>query len=200
MGQRPSRVEDEEIERKSHFTHSEIRRMRADFERIADPETSTITKEQFKETIYPYVSSWTAGNIFLERLFDAFDENGDKTIDFREFVHGLSVFSRGTPEEKLELSFRIYDINGDGFIERKELFKIMSQMYSAFYNEDQSARIHELVARFFEDLDVNGDGQLSLTEYKLQAMKEPLIVDFLQQFLADPDPRTGSLHNLSIGG
>ncbi|KNE63979.1 hypothetical protein, variant [Allomyces macrogynus ATCC 38327] len=116
---------------------------------------------------------------------------------------GCRCFRAAHPRRSSSLdvvSFRIYDINGDGFIERKELFKIMSQMYSAFYNEDQSARIHELVARFFEDLDVNGDGQLSLTEYKLQAMKEPLIVDFLQQFLADPDPRTGSLHNLSIGG
>jgi hypothetical protein len=59
----------------------------------------------------------------------------------------------------------------------------------------------------FEDVDVNGDGKLvringsvsgviekpfltnplikSLHEYKLSAMKEPLIVDFLEQFLAN---------------
>jgi Ca2+-binding EF-hand superfamily protein len=38
----------------------------------------------------------------LERLFDAFDQNGDKTIDLEEFINGLSVFMKGTPEEKLE--------------------------------------------------------------------------------------------------
>jgi len=42
----------------------------------------------------------------------------------------------------------------------------------------------------FEDLDINGDGRLSLHEYKLSAMKEPLIVDFLEQFLAEHDLST----------
>lgn len=62
--------------------------------------------------------------------------------------------------------------------------------------------------RIFDDLDVNNDGKLSLEEYKLNSMKEPLIIDFLGQFLADqtdsgsnsicsalsvpPSPRSGS--------
>ncbi|KAI8849193.1 hypothetical protein BC829DRAFT_362067 [Chytridium lagenaria] len=104
-------------------------------------------------------------------------------IDFREFIQGLSAFMKGTPEEKLELSFRIYDVDRSGSIEPKELIKIMGQMYSAFYNEDQTERIREMVTRVFDDLDINGDGSLSLHEYKLMALKEPLIIDFLEQFL-----------------
>lgn len=65
-----------------------------------------------------------------------------------------------------------------------------------------------MIARMFDDLDVDNDGRLvillcvgaimhvysfsfiqSFEEYKLSAMKEPLIVDFLEQFLAE--------HNLS---
>ncbi|KAI9216101.1 hypothetical protein BC828DRAFT_394235 [Blastocladiella britannica] len=178
-----------DVTQKSHFSIDETIKLRNDFARAAalpDGGGPTITRDQFMATISPYVSSWTAGNVFLERLFDAFDSNGDHRIDFHEFVEGLSVFSRGTPEEKLALSFKLYDIDRDGYVTKRELFKITSQLYSAFYNEDQSARIREMVARIFDDLDVNGDGQLSLTEYKLQAMKEPIIVDFLQQFLADP--------------
>lgn len=65
-----------------------------------------------------------------------------------------------------------------------------------------------MVKRIFDDLDVNNDGKLSLEEYKLNSMKEPLIIDFLGQFLADqtdsgansicsalsvpPSPRSGS--------
>ncbi|KAI9137108.1 hypothetical protein BKA69DRAFT_1099999 [Paraphysoderma sedebokerense] len=94
---------------------------------------------------------------------------------------------KGTPEEKLELSFKVYDINRDGVISPKELFRVMNQMYSTFYNENQSEHIHTIVSHFFDDLDVNGDGQLSFEEYKLQAMKEPLIVDFLEQFCRPPD-------------
>ncbi|ORZ37066.1 hypothetical protein BCR44DRAFT_40871 [Catenaria anguillulae PL171] len=188
MGHSPSKPSQEpEVSEtvKAHFTSKEIHKLHADFAKVA-ADNGTITKAQFMTTIHPYVSSWTAGNIFLERLFDAFDSNGDHEIDFNEFVEGLSIFSRGTPEEKVELSFKLYDINRDGYVTQRELYKITSQLYSAFYNEDQSQRIKEMVARLFDDLDVNGDGQLSLTEFKLQAMKEPMITDFLQQFLAEP--------------
>ncbi|KAI9349499.1 hypothetical protein DFJ73DRAFT_833850 [Zopfochytrium polystomum] len=177
----------------THFTLNEIRKIKAEFEKVADEEC-TITKEQFKTTLQNHVHCWSAGAqyLFLERLFDAFDLDGNHKIDFREFIQGLSKFMKGTPEEKLELSFRLYDIDKSGSIEPKELIKVMGQMYSAFYNDDQTERIREMVNRVYEDLDINGDGSLSLREYKLMALKEPMIMDFLEQFLiVSPDGDDG---------
>lgn len=179
--------ENAELAQKSHFTEEEVNRLREQFEAIGDHNYS-ITRSQFSRTVANFVQCWSAGNVFLERLFDAFDVDGDQTVDFREFINGLSVFVKGTPEEKLELSFKLYDINKDGFITQKELAKVMTQIYSTFYVGDQAAQIKELVKRIFDDLDVNDDGQLSIQEYKLMALKEPLIVDFLQQFLAEKPP------------
>ncbi|KAI9289060.1 hypothetical protein BC943DRAFT_127833 [Umbelopsis sp. AD052] len=102
-----------------------------------------------------------------------------------EFVDGLSVFMKGTSEEKLELSFKLYDMDHDGYLTQAELERVMTQLSLTFSNEDQTNEIRELITRMFEDVDVNGDGKLSLHEYKLSAMKEPLIVDFLEQFLAN---------------
>lgn len=39
---------------------------------------------------------------FVERLFTLLDTNGDGTIDLQEFVTGLSMLCKGTPEEKLK--------------------------------------------------------------------------------------------------
>ncbi|KAI8811491.1 hypothetical protein BJ742DRAFT_143596 [Cladochytrium replicatum] len=180
--------EDQDLKSESHFSDHEIKKLRTEFSKVADEE-HTITKEQFKHTLLNHVQCWSAGAqyLFLERLFDAFDLDGNHKIDFREFTHGLSAFMKGTPEEKLELSFRLYDIDKSGSIEPKELIRIMSQMYSAFYNEDQTEKIRGIVTQIFEDLDINGDGSLSLTEYKLMALKEPMIIDFLEQFLIVPD-------------
>jgi hypothetical protein len=83
-------------------THAEFRKMKHEFERQSHTNNGVMTRSQFLQTIQVYVSTWTTGNVFLERLFDAFDENGDGCIDFKEFIHGLGVFARGTPEEKLE--------------------------------------------------------------------------------------------------
>jgi serine/threonine-protein phosphatase 2B regulatory subunit len=63
---------------------------------------------------------------FAERLFSVFDINKDSAINFREFVCGLSVFcSKGTLDEKLQLSFRIYDRDEDGFIDKGELMSML---------------------------------------------------------------------------
>lgn len=39
---------------------------------------------------------------FGERLFSLLDINKDNTVDLQEFVTGLSLLCKGTPEEKLE--------------------------------------------------------------------------------------------------
>ncbi|KAL3901313.1 MAG: hypothetical protein SGCHY_000692 [Lobulomycetales sp.] len=98
-------------------------------------------------------------------------------------MSGLSVFLKGTPDEKLLLSFRLYDVDNSGSIEPKELIKIMGQLYSAFFNSDQTEHVTKLVNQIFDDLDINGDSSLSITEYKLMALKEPIMIDILEQFL-----------------
>lgn len=49
-----------------------------------------------------YVPSVSSNDdAFLEQLYTAFDVDNNKAIDFSEFVDGLSVFMKGSPEEKL---------------------------------------------------------------------------------------------------
>jgi Kv channel-interacting protein len=42
---------------------------------------------------------------------------------------GLSLLLRGTLAEKLEWTFNLYDINGDGVITCDEMFSIVSAVY-----------------------------------------------------------------------
>ena len=57
------------------------------------------------------------GSKYVSRMFQLFDADSDGTIDFKEFVRALSTLSdRGTIDEKLALSFLIYDADGDGKI------------------------------------------------------------------------------------
>lgn len=41
----------------------------------------------------------------------------------------LSTLSRGTLDEKLEWTFQLYDVNGDGFISREEMTEVMTSVY-----------------------------------------------------------------------
>lgn len=47
----------------------------------------------------------------------------------QEFVLNLSILSRGTLDEKLEWTFQLYDVNGDGFISKEEMTEVMTSVY-----------------------------------------------------------------------
>ncbi|KAJ3387061.1 hypothetical protein HDU92_002152 [Lobulomyces angularis] len=167
-----------------HFSLQEIEKLRKEFKKRSKDGLS-ITKDQFRDVLKTQVQCWSAGAqfLFLDRLFDAFDLDNSKSIEFNEFIGGLGVFLKGTPEEKMELSFRLYDVDKSGSIEPNELIKIMGQLYSAFFNSDQTAHVKQMVNQIFNDLDINGDQSLSISEYKLMALKEPIMIDILEQFL-----------------
>ena len=84
-----------------------------------------------------------ANNPLASRMIAIFDEecvalrcetaltmaSGGGTVDFQEFVAGLSAFSnRGEREEKLKFAFKVYDMDRDGFISNGELFIVLKQM------------------------------------------------------------------------
>ncbi|KAH7036490.1 hypothetical protein BKA57DRAFT_474917 [Linnemannia elongata] len=211
MGAKHSK-ENKDLARRTHFSKREINTLRREFEKTSNASRSNVlTEAQFKETFRRILHSSPLDDVFLTRLFSAFDTNPNtKGVNFKEFIEGLSVFMKGTPDEKLELSFKLYDIDHAGYITRPGLERAMTQLHSvvAGSTQDETHQIQELVKRIFDDLDVNNDGKLSLEEYKLNSMKEPLIIDFLGQFLADqtdsgsnsicsalsvpPSPRSGS--------
>ncbi len=87
------------------------------------------------------------------------------TINFREFLTGLSVFCpSASHDEKLRFSFDIYDKNKDGSIAKSEL----QEMLEATLVESSSGLSKEQVAALIEatflEADSNGDGEISFEE------------------------------------
>ena len=101
-------------------------------------------------------------------------------IDFREFVTSLSVTTRGTLDEKLQWAFHIYDIDGDGYIEQKELFNIVKAVQKMTGAIDESDLSKEKITKVFEQMDENEDKKLSLDEFIKGAKQDETFVSMLQ--------------------
>jgi len=136
---------------------------------------------------------------FVDRLFHLLDTNNDGTVDLHEFVSGLSLLCKGTVEEKLELSFKAYDLDGNGYIEKEELASMFKSAWMAGFralsaahgnqelsfedlNEFSEEMANLFAANAFDTLDTNGDGQLSFEEFKEFALAEPKITATLNGF------------------
>lgn len=68
----------------------------------------------------------SAPNLIHDRMFAFYDTNGDDLISFPEFLKGLS-YKKG--KERLERIFKGYDIDGDGYISRRDCLRIFRTYY-----------------------------------------------------------------------
>jgi Ca2+-binding EF-hand superfamily protein len=94
---------------------------------------------------------------------------------------------RGSPDEKLEFAFSLYDIDHDGFVTQDELLRIVTALYRMHgdlvsVQGDAFETPEQLVGKFFALMDSNSDGKISLAEYKAGALKDPCIVQGLGLF------------------
>lgn len=69
-------------------------------------------------------------SLIYDRMFAFYDTNGDNLIGFEEFLGGLASLNNKSNDERLRRVFRGYDIDGDGFVERKDFLRVFRAYYA----------------------------------------------------------------------
>ncbi|CAF1578947.1 unnamed protein product, partial [Didymodactylos carnosus] len=94
----------------------------------------------------------------LKQFMSQLDSDGSGSIEFDEFcrVMGPALFKKYTREELYE-TFRIFDQDGNGYIQAKELELIFARMGKRMRRNDIDVMI--------KLLDTSGDGQISFDEF-----------------------------------
>ncbi|XP_040838908.1 guanylyl cyclase-activating protein 2 [Ochotona curzoniae] len=153
---------------------------------VVECPSGTLFMHEFKR--FFKVSGNEEATQYVEGMFRAFDKNGDNTIDFLEYVAALNLVLRGTLEHKLKWTFKIYDKDRNGCIDRLELLDIVQSIYRlkkacrVDLQEEQGQLLtpEEVVDRIFLLVDENGDGQLSLNEFIEGARRDKWVMKMLQ--------------------
>ncbi|GMS89727.1 hypothetical protein PENTCL1PPCAC_11902 [Pristionchus entomophagus] len=66
--------------------------------------------------------------MFVRRLLRVFDDNCDGEVDFREMVCGVSAMCRGPLPSRLSFLAKMWDEDGDGLLNERELTKMYEEM------------------------------------------------------------------------
>ncbi|EFC38422.1 predicted protein [Naegleria gruberi] len=157
----------------THFDMDEIMKLYEQFISISSSreDDGVIDKNEFKEAL------GLKDSLFVDRMFSLFDGDNDGTIDVREFICGLSVFcEKGTIDEKLKFSFRIYDFDKDGCISKEELYKLLEASLVENSLGIPQEQLSSLVDATFAEADTDGDGKISFEEYRVLVTKHPTMI------------------------
>ncbi|KAK7117448.1 hypothetical protein R3I94_022880 [Phoxinus phoxinus] len=117
--------------------------------------------------------------LYMETLFKSFDTNRDDVIDFMEFVAAVHLVLRGNLEDRLKWSFKVYDRDDSGKLDKQEVKRII-RIICQLKKNNISMTPSEICDRIFDLLDENKDGHISLSEFMEGAQKDAWIMDLLK--------------------
>jgi calcium-dependent protein kinase len=93
----------------------------------------------------------------VDKIFSKIDYDNNGTISFDEFLKAAIDKKKLITDEKLKAAFALFDMNGDGDIEAKELQEIMGE------NNDNQG---DVWAKMIEEVDLDGNGVIDFEEFK----------------------------------
>ncbi|XP_019870925.2 NADPH oxidase 5 [Aethina tumida] len=108
---------------------------------------------------------------FTERVFQIFDKDNSGSISLQEFLDSMHQFAGQTPDDKIRFLFKVYDIDGDGLIQHKELQHVMKACMEENGMQFSEEQIEDLTVALFEDADSNNRGAITYEALKSQLEK-----------------------------
>ncbi|XP_029316277.1 guanylyl cyclase-activating protein 2-like [Cottoperca gobio] len=135
---------------------------------------------EFKR-IFGVQSSSPEESLYIETIFHSFDTNQNNALDFIEYVAALHLILRGNMEDRLKWSFKLYDKDGNGKLDRQEVKRIIRILYKIKgQTGDVGMTPSQTCDRIFELVDKNNDGQITLAEFLEGAQKDEWVMKLLK--------------------
>ncbi|XP_032606839.1 A-type potassium channel modulatory protein KCNIP1 isoform X1 [Taeniopygia guttata] len=173
----------EQLEAQTNFTKRELQVLYRGFKNECP--SGVVNEETFKQ-IYAQFFPHGDASMYAHYLFNAFDTAQNGSVKFEDFVMALSILLRGTVHEKLRWTFNLYDINKDGCINKEEMMDIVKAIYDMMGKytypvlKEDAPRQH--VEVFFQKMDKNKDGVVTLDEFIESCQEDDNIMRSLQLF------------------
>ncbi|XP_032081399.1 Kv channel-interacting protein 2 isoform X1 [Thamnophis elegans] len=173
----------EQLQEQTKFSRKELQVLYRGFKNECP--SGIVNEESFKQ-IYSQFFPQGDSSTYATFLFNAFDTDHDGSVSFEDFVAGLSIILRGTVDDRLSWAFNLYDLNKDGCITKEEMLDIMKSIYDMMgkytYPAMREDAPQEHVENFFQKMDRNRDGVVTIDEFIESCQKDENIMSSMKLF------------------
>jgi len=128
----------------------------------------SINKQMFKDGVSSLAFE---DEVFVDRVFTLLDEDGSGTVEWEEFVNAINALETGSPYDKLDFCFRVYDRDSSRSIDRDELLLMFSSMLLSVGDHQMSEAspalkelIDDFVDTIYDSFDQNRNESLEFEE------------------------------------
>ncbi|XP_059475069.1 NADPH oxidase 5 isoform X2 [Neocloeon triangulifer] len=146
-----------------------------------------IRRDDFKKIVI------SKNPFFTERVFQIFDKDNSGTISLQEFIDAMHQFAGQSTGDKIRFLFKVYDLDGDGLIQHKELQHVMRACMEENGMKFSEEQVEDLTMALFEDADVEIRGAITFEALKAQLEKHDGLLENLtisiDRWLVPPKPK-----------
>lgn len=144
--------------------------------------SQNITRSQFRK-IFHYC--FNIPDFLWDRIFIALERTITPTVTIDTWAKTMSLYLRGTFDDKITYCFNCYDIQGDGIIRRDQMIILMKNCVFKEHDEDAAEAVKDFVDIIIKKMDIDQDGAISFFDYHDSVKRAPALLECFGQCLPD---------------
>lgn len=182
----------------THFTNNEIDALAVIYSKFLNE--FGVKREQMERAqlrAFFHSTFRICDDFIIDRVFVYVDKSRTPFVSVEMWIKTLSLFLRGTLEEKMEYCFFTYDLSGVRRIKRNDIFKLLRKCLISKKDEDIELMVKDLADILMRKLDIDGDGEISFEDYSQSVREQREILEIFGRCLPDITSAVGFMHTFT---